>query len=92
MFRNVDRSQVLLDYNSSGISRTEVTYIPMSIKGALEAYVMKEMAAYGIIPQNTFELHDRRFKEQKSILRMIDFNFTAFSDGVYETLNGSYRR
>lgn len=91
-FRNVDRSEVLLDYNTSGISRTDITYIPMSIKGALEAYVMMEMAAYGIIPKTSWELHKRRYEDQKSILRMLDFNFTAFTDAVYKTMNGSYRR
>lgn len=92
LFRNVSRSEVMLDYNSSGISRTNVTFIPMAAKAALEAYVMMELAVYNIIPINTYPLHKKRYEEQKSILRMIDFNFTEFTDAVYETMNGSYRR
>lgn len=92
LFRNVSRSEVMLDYCTSGISRSDVTYIPMIAKSALEAYVMMELAAYQIIPIQTYELHKRRYEEQKSILRMVDFNFTAFTDAVYATFNGSYRR
>jgi len=92
LFRNVDRSEVMLDYNTSGISRSDITYIPMMAKAALEAYVMMELAVYQIIPIQTYELHKRRYEEQKSILRMVDFNFTEFTDAVYETFNGSYRR
>lgn len=92
LFRNVSRSEVMLDYNSSGISRTDVTYIPMAAKSALEAYVMMELAVYNIIPLNTYPIHKKRYEDQKSILRMIDFNFTEFTDAVYKTMNGSYRR
>lgn len=92
IFRNVNRSEVMLDYNTSGLSRVDVTYIPMEAKSALEAYVMMELAVYQIIPIQTYELHKRRYDDQKSILRMLEFNFTAFTDAVYETMNGSYRR
>ena len=91
-FRNVNRSEVMLDYNTSGISRIDVTYIPMTIKPALEAYVMMEASAYAIIPLAEYELHRDRYERQKAILRMLDFNFTAFTDAVYKTFNGSYRR
>lgn len=91
-FRNVNRSEVMLDYNSSGINRTDVTFIPMTIKPALEAYVMMECAAYDIIPLREYELHKDRYERQKSILRLLDFNFTAFTDTVWKTMNGSYRR
>ncbi len=91
-FRNIDRSEVLLDYGTSGVNRTETTYIPMQIKPALEAYVMMEASAYDIIPIKYHELHKRRYETQKDILRILDFNFTAFTDTVWETMNGSYRR
>lgn len=92
LFRNVSRSEVLLDYVTSGISRVDVTYIPMEAKAALEAYTMMELAAYNIIPIQTYELHKKRYDMQKSILRILDFNFTAFTDAVYQTMNASYRR
>lgn len=91
-FRNVNRSEVMLDYNTSGINRTEVSYIPMTIKPALEAYVMMECSAYGILPISEYQIHKDRYERQKSILRMLDFNFTAFTDAVWQTMNGSYRR
>jgi len=91
-FRNMDRSEVMLDYGTSGIERTETTYIPMKIKPALEAYVMMEASAFGIININEYELHKDRYERQKSILRLLDFNLTAFTDAVYETMNGSYKR
>ena len=92
LFRNIDRSEVMLDYNTSGINRTNQTYVPMIAKPALEAYVMMECAAYNIIPVELHQLYKTRYENQKSILRTLDFNFTAFTDAVYETFNGSYRR
>lgn len=92
LFRNVNRSEVMLDYVTSGLSRVDVTYIPMEAKPALEAYTMTELAAYGIIPFQTYDLHKRRYEDQKSILRLLDFNFTAFTDAVYKTMNATYRR
>lgn len=92
IFRNVNRSEVLLDYNSTGISKTYETYVPVEAKLALESFVMRELASFGVIPVNQFSLFEKRFSDEKAKLRMLDFNFTAFSDAVYETIVSSVYR
>lgn len=92
LFRNVDRSEVMLDYISTGISSTAVTYVPISAKMALENYVMKELAAFGIVNTNLYPLYEQRFSKELAKLRMIDFNFTAFTDATYRTMVTSVQR
>jgi hypothetical protein len=92
IFRNVTRSEVLIDYVSSGIDKVDPTYIPISAKGALEMYVMMQLAIFGIINTNLYQLYENEYNKQKSILRFQHFNFTAFSDAVYSTITSGVRR
>jgi len=39
VFRNVDRSEILVEYISSGVSKTATTYIPIIAKEAIESYI-----------------------------------------------------
>jgi len=39
VFRNVDRSEIFVEYISSGVSKTATTYIPIIAKEAIEAYI-----------------------------------------------------
>ena len=92
IFRNIERSEVLLDYNTSGITKDGTTYIPASVKGALEAYVMMMLAFYEIKSPRLHALYEKEFNKQKGILRMKDFNYTEFIDGVYNTITASIKR
>lgn len=92
LFRNVDRSEVMLDYNSSGIDNTNETYIPIHAKEALENYVLRELSAFGIISGKMYSIYDSRYEKELAELRMIDFNWTHFTDAVYETFNSSIYR
>lgn len=92
LFRNIDRSEVMLDYNTSGINNTSTTYVPVEAKMALESFVLMQLASFGAIAVNTFSLHERNWEKQLSKLRMLDFNFTNFTDATYETFNSSVQR
>jgi len=92
LFRNVSRSEVMLDYVSTGINRTEETYVPVSAKAALENYVMKELSAFDVISANRYALYESRYQKELAKLRMIAFNFTAFTDATYETICTSVQR
>lgn len=91
-FRNVPRSEVMLDYNSSGINSIDTTYVPVQAKEALENYVMRELSAFSVIKPNLYNLYDDRYSKELAELRMLDFNFTAFSDATYETICSSVSR
>lgn len=92
LFRNVSRSEVMLDYVSTGISKTEETYVPVSAKAALENYVMRELSAFEVIAVNRYSLYESRYQHELAKLRMIQFNFTAFTDATYETICTSIQR
>ncbi len=92
LFRNMDRSEVMLDYSSTGISKTQETYIPIAAKSALENYVMRELSAFDVIPANRYSLYESRYQKELSKLRMMSFNFTAFTDATYETICTSVQR
>ena len=82
----------MIDYTSTGISRTHETFIPIQAKAALEAYVMKELSMYGTIPVSRYPIYEKKLSEELAKLRMLEFNFTAFSDAVYETIVTSVYR
>lgn len=93
IFRNtLDRSEVLLDYLSSGIVKDGITYIPEQAKLALEMFVLQQLSLYGILSANKYSMYEREFNKQKAILRLIDINFTEFSDTVYRTITSTFRR
>jgi len=92
LFRNMSRSEVMLDYVSTGINKTEETYVPIDAKAALESYVMRELSAFEVIAVNRYTLHNKRYQEELAKLRMIQFNFTAFTDATYETICSSVQR
>lgn len=39
VFRNYDRSEIFVEYVSSGVSKTSETYVPRTSKEAIEAYI-----------------------------------------------------
>lgn len=93
IFRNVNRTEVLLDYNTSGVSLTETTYIPTYAKIALEAYIRLYMEYNNPIPNpNTIAIFQDLYNTQKSICRGIKFSLTDFLDSIYRTYSPTMYR
>lgn len=92
VFRNVDRSEVMLVYSSSGINKTSETYVPIQAKEALEYYALKSLAAFGVLPVKLTAMYESMYEKEMSELRMLDFNFTHFTDATYRTFNSSVYR
>lgn len=93
LFRNVSRSEVLVDYMNSGIDLKETTYVPIFAKAAIEAYVRlyQEYNKTQPIPVNVQIFRDE-YERQKAICRGIKFNMTDFLDAIYRTYTpGIYR-
>jgi len=93
IFRNVTRSEVLMDYITSGISLTAETYVPTYAKSALEAYIRLYLEYNKGTPNpNNVQIHRDEFERQKSICRGIKFNIVDFLDGIYRTYTASVQR
>ena len=93
IFRNVSRSEVLMDYMTSGISLTEETYVPTYAKSALEAYIRLYLEYNKSAPNpNSIAIHRDEFERQKAICRGIKFNIVDFLDGIYRTYTASVQR
>lgn len=93
IFRNVSRSEVLMDYMTSGISLTEETYVPTYAKSALEAYVRLYLEYNKGTPNpNNIHVHRDEFERQKAICRGIKFNIVDFLDSIYKTYTASIQR
>lgn len=93
IFRNVSRSEVLIDYTTSGISLTEVSYIPIYAKTALEAYIRLHLEYNNAIPNpNNIAIFQDLFNSQKAICRGIKFSLTDFLDTVYKTFSPTVYR
>jgi hypothetical protein len=93
LFTNVSRSEVLLNYTTGGISLTETTYIPTYTVDALEHYVLWKLSMFNSIQNAQIrDEHKREFERQKTICRMMQFNFDEFLDMIYGTLTKTFRR
>lgn len=93
VFRNVSRTDILLDYTTSGISLTEETYIPVYAKIALEAYIRLYLEYNKPSPNpNNIVLYDKLYKQQKAICRGIKFSMTDFLDTIYKTYSPTVYR
>lgn len=93
IFRNVSRTNVLLDYTTSGVDLTEVTYIPVYAKIALEAYVRLYLEYNKITPNpNLIAIYQNLYSQQKAICRGIKFSLTEFLDTIYKTYSATATR
>jgi hypothetical protein len=86
IFRNVSRTEVLMDYVTSGVDLTETTYIPIYAKTALEAYIRLYQEYNKMQPNpNNIAIYKDLYDTQKSICRGIKFSMTDFLDTIYKT-------
>lgn len=86
IFRNVSRTEVLMDYTTSGVDLTEVTYIPTYAKIALEAYIRLHQEYNKMRPNpNNIAIYQDLYDRQKAICRGVKFSMTDFLDTIYET-------
>jgi hypothetical protein len=93
LFRNTYRSEVLIDYMTSGISLTEETYVPTYAKAALEAYVRLYLEYNKGVPNpNSIAIFRDEYERQKAICRGIKFNIVDFMDGIYRTYRATVQR
>lgn len=93
IFRNVSRSEVLLDYTTSGVDLTETTYIPIYAKIALEAYVRLHLEYNNTNPNpNNLAIYRDLYERQTSICRGIKFSITDFLDTIYKTYSPTVYR
>jgi hypothetical protein len=93
LFRNVNRSEVLISYMHSGIDKTETTYIPTFAKPGIEAYVRLYLEYNKTVPNaNIITIYRDEYERQKTICRGIKFNLTDWMDAVYRTFSASIYR
>jgi hypothetical protein len=93
LFTNVDRSEVLIHYTTSGISLDDETYIPSYCVDAIHHYVLWKMSMYE--RDRDAQLREenlREFNRQKSICRSIQFNLDEFLDVIYSNYFLGFRR
>jgi hypothetical protein len=91
--RNVTRSEVLLDYDTSGIKIKETTYIPAFAKKALEYGVRLDIELGQVSPNsNNVLIYQDQFERQKDICRSKSFNMTEFMDLVYSSFTPGIKR
>lgn len=93
IFRNVNRSEVLVHYTTGGVSDTDTTYIPTYAVDALQHYALWKLSLFtSNRDAQTRDEHKREYDRQKSICRLIHFNFNQFLDAVYGTMCQSIKR
>lgn len=94
IFRNVKTlTEVLVDYNTTGVELTEQTYIPSYAEGAVTAYVKWQLEAFSSKPNgNVIAIWRDEYSKQKEICRAVQFNYTEFKDAIYNTFSMSFRR
>lgn len=93
VFTNIERSNVIVLYTSSGVSMSGITYIPKEVRSAISNYVLWQLEH--LSPKNKFNKalsYKQEYERQKSILRNMDFNWIEFKDAVYSTLTASFYR
>ncbi len=87
VFRNVNRSEVLLDYMTTGVDLTDTTYVPTQAKTAIGFYVKLQMELNKTKPiPNNVTMFEDQYSKQKDILRGIKFNRNEFMDAMYRTM------
>lgn len=93
LFTNVNRSEVLVHYTTSGVSLDESTFIPSYAVDAIEHFVLWKLSLFTSSRDvQTRDEHKREYERQKTICRGIQFNFDEFKDTVYSTFFTSFRR
>lgn len=93
LFTNTNRSEVLVDYTTSGVSLDSPTFIPSYAVDAVEHYILWKISLFsGARDAVTRDEHKREYERQKSICRGMQFNFDEFKDTVYGTFFSSFNR
>lgn len=93
LFVNVDQSDVILDYLSTGIQDAESAYVPSETIGAIHAYIAYKSIIYKPgSNKNDVMLYKEELKREKQKLRMMKFNFENYKDWVLKTVTPSIQR
>jgi hypothetical protein len=90
LFTNVETSDVILDYLSSGVSDTETAYIPGQAIGAIHAYMAYYYNLYrNDVPANKLMVYKDELRIEKQKLRNMRFNIVDFEDWILRTLSAA---
>lgn len=93
IIRNMERSEVIIKFTSSGTSLTGKTYIPKEARAAIEFYVLWQLELFAMgKAYNKALLYKEEFERQKAILRGMRFNLDEFLDVIYSTMTSSFYR
>lgn len=94
VFRNVTKTEVFLEYVSSGLSLDSETYIPAIAKRAMESYMMWEFYKYKIdFPESKIARYESDYINRKSELIGLTLpTMSELADVWYEGMHQSIRR
>ena len=94
VFRNYDRSEIFVEYVSSGVSKTETTYVPRTSKEAIEAYIdWAAIARKRTISRVEKEEAWRVYMREVSMLKMFQLpTLEEISDAWHKQLSQTVNR
>jgi hypothetical protein len=93
LFVNVDQSEIVLDYLSTGVPDAEEANVPVQAVDTIHAYMAKNYYAYQMTtPANRIELYNEMLKREEQKLRNMKFNLQDFLESIRRTMVGSIQR
>lgn len=93
LFVNVDQSEVVLDYLSTGVEDVESAYVPTQAAEAIQAYMAFRYYSFRPdTPANRIELYKDILKSEERKLRNMKFNFEDFKQHILRNLSPSILR
>jgi hypothetical protein len=93
LFTNVEQSEIILDYLSTGIEDVESAYVPVQAVSAIHAWIAKHYYSYmPNVPANKIMLYNEDLKREKQKLRIMKFNLEDFYQSILKTMVASIQR
>lgn len=93
LFVNVQQSEVVLDYLSTGVDATESAYVPTQAVEAIHAYMAFSYYSYQPnTPANRIELYRDIMRREEQKLRLMKFNLEDFYQSILKTMSPSVMR
>lgn len=93
LFTNIDQSEVVLDYLSTGVDDLETAYVPTQATEAIHAYMAFQYYSFQPkVPTNKIELYRDILKGEEKKLKGMKFNFEDFKQHILRNLSPSILR
>jgi hypothetical protein len=93
LFVNVDQSEVVLDYLSTGVDTTETAHVPVQVIGAMHAHMAYNFYAYQPnVPLSRLGVYSENLRRERQKVRNMRFNLEDFYQSILKTMSPSILR